>query len=90
MKLLIKMNMLTCWRHESPPPPLPDTTTQQSNSSNSYLSSALVASPSSELTSGVEIHSIEWAVSSARQSKDNGTLKVCCFYIYMLIRVHCV
>ena len=67
-------------RHESPPPPLPDATTQQSSSSNSYLS---VASPLSKSTSGAENHSTERAISSARQPKENGTLKVRRFHIYV-------
>jgi hypothetical protein len=70
-------------RHESPPPPLPDAAAQQSSSSNSYLSSTLVASPLSKSTSGVENHSTERAISSARQPKENGTLKVCRFHIYV-------
>ena len=69
-------------RHESPPPPLPDAATQQS-SSNSYLSSALVTSPLSKSTSGAENHSAERATSSARQPKENGTLKVSRFHMYV-------
>jgi PH/SEC7 domain-containing protein len=69
-------------RHESPPPPLPDGATQQ-GSSSSYLSSTLVASPLSKSTSGAENHSIERAIGSVRQPKENGTLKVSCLYIYI-------
>lgn len=69
-------------RHESPPP-LPDATTQQSSSSNSYLSSTLVASPLSKSGSVAENHSTERAISSARQPKENGTLKVSRFHIYV-------
>lgn len=70
-------------RYESPPPPLPDAATQQPSSSNSYLSSTLVASPLSKSRSGAENHSTERAVSSARQPKENGTLKVSRFHIYV-------
>ena len=70
-------------RHDSPPPPLPDTATQQPSSS--YLSSTFVASPLSRSTSGAENHSTERAISSARQPKENGTLKVSAFHIYVII-----
>jgi PH and SEC7 domain-containing protein len=67
-------------RHESPPPPLPDAATQQPSSSNSYLSST---SPLSKSRSGAENHSTERVISSARQPKENGTLKVNRFHIYV-------
>ena len=69
-------------RYESPPP-LPDAATQQPSSSNSYLSSTLVASPLSKSRSGAENHSTERTVSSARLPKENGTLKVSRFHIYV-------
>jgi PH/SEC7 domain-containing protein len=70
-------------RHGSPPPPLPDAATQQPSSSNAYLPSTLVASPLSKSRSGAENHSTEQTISSARQPKENGTLKVSRFHIYV-------
>ena len=62
-------------RRESPPP-LPDiTATQQPGSSNSYLSSTLMASPLSHSTS---------VAGNCRRPKENGTLKVSHFYMYIL------
>ena len=70
-------------RHESPPPPLPDAATQQPSSSKSYLPSTMVASPLSKSRSGAENHSTEQAISNARQPKENSTLKVNHFHIYV-------
>jgi PH/SEC7 domain-containing protein len=74
-------------RHESPPPPLPDAATQQPSSSNSYLPSTMVPSPLSKSRSGAENHSTERVTSSARQPKENGTLKVNRFHIYVKLGV---
>jgi len=77
-------------RESPPPPPLPDAATQQPGPSNSYLSSTLVASPSSSQSRSVAGgHGTDRVVSSPRQPKENGTIKVSRFHICIYIHIIC-